>query len=176
MKKIRKETAGNKTTQVSRKMHYKKMAALAIVGVLATGTALTGCGKKNIDYSVDGESGNGGSSDSGSLQGKYGIPESCDTTLDAGSSGISKLAIEADEVTVPDTVDLPTVYVKRKESSNDTRKQIVEAVLEKDKGIYTYDYNNMTKQIFRTRSMSMKRKRRILQQMEIIPVHPGLIP
>ena len=94
MKKIRKETAGNKTTQVSRKMHYKKMAALAIVGVLATGTALTGCGKKNIDYSVDGESGNGGSSDSGSLQGKYGIPESCDTTLDAGSSGISKLAIE----------------------------------------------------------------------------------
>lgn len=145
MKKIRKETAGNKTTQVSRKMHYKKMAALAIVGVLATGTALTGCGKKNIDYSVDGESGNGGSSDSGSLQGKYGIPESCDTTLDAGSSGISKLAIEADEVTVPDTVDLPTVYVKRKKSSNDTRKQIVEAVLEKDKGIYTYDYNNMTK-------------------------------
>ena len=88
MKKIRKETAGNKTTQVSRKMHYKKMAALAIVGVLATGTALTGCGKKNIDYSVDGESGNGGSSDSGSLQGKYGIPESCDTTLDAGSSGL----------------------------------------------------------------------------------------
>ena len=60
MKKIRKETAGNKTTQVSRKMRYKKMAALAIAGVLATGTALTGCGKKNIDYSVDGESGNGG--------------------------------------------------------------------------------------------------------------------
>ena len=86
MKKIRKETVGNKTTQVSRKMRYKKMAALAIAGVLATGTALTGCGKKNIDYSVDGESGNGGSSDSGSLQGKYGIPESCDTTLDAGGN------------------------------------------------------------------------------------------
>ena len=68
MKKIRKETAGNKTTQVSRKMRYKKMAALAIAGVLATGTALTGCGKKNIDYSVDGESGNGGSSDSGYLR------------------------------------------------------------------------------------------------------------
>ena len=86
MKKIRKETAGNKTTQVSRKMRYKKMAALAIVGVLATGTALTGCGKKNIDYSVDGESGNGGSSDSGSLQGKYGIPVILHWTLEAAGS------------------------------------------------------------------------------------------
>lgn len=145
MNKIRKKTAGIKNTKVNRKMYYKKMAALAVAGVLAAGTALTGCGKKNIDYSVDGGSENGGSSDSGSLQGKYGIPESCDTTLDVGSSGISKLAIEADEITVPDTVDLPTVYVKRKEETNDSRKQIVESVLEKDKGIYAYDYENMTK-------------------------------
>ena len=145
MKKIRKETAGNKTTQVSRKMRYKKMAALAIAGVLATGTALTGCGKKNIDYSVDGGSGNGGSADSGSLQGKYGIPESCDTTLDTGSSGLSKLAIEADEVSVPSTVDLPIVYAKKKEISNDAKKQLVESLLEKDKGIYAFDYDNMTK-------------------------------
>ena len=87
MKKIRKETAGNKTTQVSRKMRYKKMAALAIAGVLATGTALTGCGKKNIDYSVDGESGNGGSSDSGSLQGKeYRNPVILHWTLEAAGS------------------------------------------------------------------------------------------
>lgn len=145
MKEIRKEAAGNKSTQVSRKIYYRKMAALAIAGVLAAGVALTGCGKKNIDYSVDGESGNGGGSDSGSLQGKYGIPESCDTTLDVGSSGISKLTIEADEITVPDTVDLPTVYMKRKENTNDSKKQIVESILEKDKGIYTYDYENMTK-------------------------------
>lgn len=116
MKEIRKEAAGNKSTQVSRKIYYRKMAALAIAGVLAAGVALTGCGKKNIDYNVDGESGNGGGSDSGSLQGKYGIPESCDTTLDVGSSGISKLTIEADEITVPNTVDLPTVYMKRKKT------------------------------------------------------------
>ena len=96
MKKIRKDTADIKKTQVNRKLHYKKMAALAVAGVLVAGSTLTGCGKKNIDYNVDGGSGNGGSADSGSLQGKYGIPESCDTTLDTGSSGLSKLAIEAE--------------------------------------------------------------------------------
>lgn len=56
MRKIRKDTAGIKKTQVNRKLHYKKMAALAVAGVLVAGTALTGCGKKNIDYSVDGGS------------------------------------------------------------------------------------------------------------------------
>ena len=129
MKKIRKDTAGIKKTQVNRKLHYKKMAALAVAGVLVAGSTLTGCGKKNIDYSVDGGSGNGGSADSGSLQDKYGIPESCDMTLETGDSGLSKLAIEADEVSVPSTMDLPIVYAKKKEISNDAKKQLVESLL-----------------------------------------------
>ena len=145
MKKIRKDTAGIKKTQVNRKLHYKKMAALAVAGVLVAGSTLTGCGKKNIDYSVDGGSGNGGSADSGSLQDKYGIPESCDMTLETGDSGLSKLAIEADEVSVPSTMDLPIVYAKKKEISNDAKKQLVESLVEKDKGIYAFDYDNMTK-------------------------------
>ena len=122
LKKIRKDTAGIKKTQVNRKLHYKKMAALAVAGVLVAGSTLTGCGKKNIDYSVDGGSVNGGSADSGSLQDKYGIPESCDMTLETGDSGLSKLAIEADEVSVPSTMDLPIVYAKKKEISNDAKK------------------------------------------------------
>ena len=96
----------------------KKMAALAVEGEMVAGSTLTGCGKKNIDYSVDGGSGNGGSADSGSLQDKYGIPESCDMTLETGDSGLSKLAIEADEVSVPSTMDLPIVYAKKKDISN----------------------------------------------------------
>ena len=43
MKKIRKDTAGIKKTQVNRKLHYKKMAALAVAGVLVAGSTLTGC-------------------------------------------------------------------------------------------------------------------------------------
>ena len=58
---------------------------------------------------------------------------------------MSKLAIEADEVSVPSTVDLPIVYAKKKEISNDAKKQLVESLLEKDKGIYAFDYDNMTK-------------------------------
>ena len=42
-------------------------------------------GKKDADYTVD-----GGNEDGGSIQSKYGIPESCDTTFDIGSTGLQK--------------------------------------------------------------------------------------
>ena len=59
-------------------------------------------------------------------------------TLETGDSGLSKLAIEADEVSVPSTMDLPIVYAKKKEISNDAKKQLVESLVEKDKGIYAF--------------------------------------
>ena len=57
-------------------------------------------------YDVEGNGGSGSNADSGSLQGKYGIPESCDTEIATGDSGIQKIAIDAEEVIVPDTGDL----------------------------------------------------------------------
>lgn len=34
--------------------YRKKMAAILLVGMLAVSTAVTGCGKKDIDYDVEG--------------------------------------------------------------------------------------------------------------------------
>ena len=53
------------------RVYRKKMAACLLVGMLAVSTAVTGCGKKDIDYDVEGNGGSGSNADSGSLQGKY---------------------------------------------------------------------------------------------------------
>ena len=73
------------------------MAAMLLAGMLAVSTAATGCGKKTVDYDVDGSGGAGSGStdnnktaDSGSLQGKYGIPEECDVEIATGDTGIEK--------------------------------------------------------------------------------------
>lgn len=103
--------------------YRKKMAAILLVGMLAVSTAVTGCGKKDIDYDVEGNGGSGSNADSGSLQGKYGIPESCDTEIATGDSGIQKIAIDAEEVIVPDTGDLYVASFKKKETTNDSKKK-----------------------------------------------------
>ena len=36
------------------RVYRKKMAACLLVGMLAVSTAVTGCGKKDIDYDVEG--------------------------------------------------------------------------------------------------------------------------
>ena len=97
-----------KNNKVGFRTYRKKMAAMLLVGMLAVSTAATGCGKKDVDYDVDGNggSGSGSNADSGSLQGKYGIPESCDTQIATGYSGIQKIAIDAEEVIVTDKGDL----------------------------------------------------------------------
>lgn len=143
----------NKTkNKAGLRTYRKKMVAMLLVGMLAVSTAATGCGKKDVDYDVDGNggSGSGSSADSGSLQGKYGIPESCDTQIATGDTGIQKIAIDAEEVIVPDTGDLYVAPFKKKEITNNEKKEIVEAVLDKDKGIYEYDYDKRTKEDIQT--------------------------
>lgn len=136
-----------KNNKVGFRTYRKKMAAMLLVGMLAVSTAATGCGKKDVDYDVDGNggSGSGSNADSGSLQGKYGIPESCDTQIATGDSGIQKIAVDAEKVIVPDTGDLYVAPCKKKTTTNDDKKQTVEAVFDKDKGIYEYDYEKRTK-------------------------------
>ena len=138
----------NKTNKEKRKGYRRKMAAALLVGMLAVSTAATGCGKKTVDYDVDGSSssGNSGTADSGSLQGKYGIPAECDVDIATGDTGIEKISIEDDEVTVPETGDMAIAHYKKKTVGTEEKKQIVEAVFDKDQGIYAYDYEKRTKE------------------------------
>ncbi len=110
----------HRTKQIKkkRKGYRRKMAAALLAGMLAVSTAATGCGKKTVDYDVDGNSssGNSGTADSGSLQGKYGIPAECDVDIATGDTGIEKISIEDDEVTVPETGDMAIAHYKKKDS------------------------------------------------------------
>lgn len=63
--------------------------------------------EKDADYTVD-----GGNEDGGSIQSKYGIPESCDTTFDIGSTGLKKIQLTDSDITVPDTGAMYTAPVK----------------------------------------------------------------
>ena len=140
-------------TKKEKQGYRRKMAAVLLAGMLVVSTAATGCGKKTVDYDVDGSSSAGNSSsdnsktaDSGSLQGKYGIPEECDTEIATGDSGIDKITIDDDEVTVPETGNMVIAHYKKKTIGTEEKKKVVEAVFEKEQGIYAYDYENQTKE------------------------------
>ena len=45
------------------RVYRKKMAACLLVGMLAVSTAVTGCGKKDIDYDVEENGGSGSNAD-----------------------------------------------------------------------------------------------------------------
>lgn len=67
---------------------WRKKKFVVMAAAFACIAALSACGKKDTDYNVD--VGNG---DGGSVQSKYSIPESCDTTFDAGSTGLKEIRL-----------------------------------------------------------------------------------
>lgn len=86
--------------------------------------------EKDADYTVD-----GGNEDGGSIQSQYGIPESCDTTFDIGSTGLKKIQLTDSDITVPDTGAMYTAPVKMKEIDSEYRKALVEKLFDTDKGV-----------------------------------------
>ncbi len=123
------------------------MAAMLLCGNACSINCSNRMRKKTVDYDVDGSGGAGSGStdnnktaDSGSLQGKYGIPEECDVEIATGDTGIEKISIDDDEITVPETGDMAIAHYKKKTAGAEEKKKIVEAVFDKDQGIYAYDY------------------------------------
>ena len=125
--------------------YRKKIMALVLAGALAAGTVFTGCGKQNTDNTGTGEDNTGytaGNSqdassgdelsmaggDSGTLQERYKIPESCNTDIKVGDSGLKKITIEDDEITTPNTGDMYIAHFKKKSVGNAERKQVVESI------------------------------------------------
>ena len=132
----------------------RKMMALFLAGTLTVSAAVTGCGRKNVDYNVDNTqpkhtgadlgqtetSASGENLDSGSLWSKYKIPFTCDAEIAVGDTGLSKIHITDDDISVPDTSDLQIAQYKKKDpESNEVKKQVAENLFDKDAGIYVYD-------------------------------------
>ena len=128
----------------------RKMMALFLAGILTVSADVTGCGRKNVDYNVDNTeqkqteadqgqtetSASGEDLDSGSLWSKYKIPFTCDTEIAIGDTGLSKIHVTDDDISVPDTSDLQIAQYKKKDpESNEVKKQVAENLFDKDEGI-----------------------------------------
>ncbi len=131
-----------------RRTYIKTMAAV-LAGLMVVQGVLTGCGKKNIDYHTGENSGSNNqisSSDEGGIRGRLGIPESCNESIDVGNSGVGTISIVDENISVPNTDKMDVVhFTPMKTIENDYKKQITEKLLEKEKGIYAYDYEHRTK-------------------------------
>ena len=135
----------NERKQKCYKAHRRKIMSLVLAGTLAAGTVFTGCGKRNTDNTGTGEDNTGytaensqdassgdelsmAGGDSGTLQERYKIPESCNTDIKVGDSGLKKITIEDDEITTPNTGDMYIAHFKKKSAGNAERKQVVESI------------------------------------------------
>lgn len=119
---------------------HKRTAALLLVAAMAAGTALTGCGRKDVDYSLDNDSTDG----DGGLASKLGIPESYSGTLegiDAGT-GLSEVKIDASQITVPDSDSMSVTYYVGNDGGNEYKKRVCESFFDVDAGIYFYDWEH----------------------------------
>ena len=141
--------------------YRKKMMALVLAGALAAGTVFTGCGKQNTDNAGAGKTGynteNGqdtssgdelsmAGGDSGTLQERYKIPESCNMEIQVGDSGLKKITIEDDKITIPDTGDMYIAHFKKKSVGNAERKQVAENIFGQDTQIYEVPDGKRTKE------------------------------
>jgi len=107
----------------------RKETAWLVVGTLMVSMMLAGCGKKNVDYDIDGSSGN---KDSGTVSAGYGIPESCHQTIDSADSELKTIEIAADQIQTFDTSGTIREYVKKRKRTPEYKEKVVNAVFDRD--------------------------------------------
>ena len=121
-----------------KKNKLKRLTMLAVTTAL-TVSCLSGCGKKKVDYNIDGEnsgSGSGSSGDSGELRAKVKAPKSYTGDIPVGDSGLSSIKIDAKKISIPDASTMSIVSCEPLLYTSDYKKQLVEGTLVKSKGIY----------------------------------------
>lgn len=134
-----------------KRINLKKTAVIALAGLMMTQAALTGCGKKTVDYNVDGtneqdgEEDGGSKSDRGGIAGRLGVPVSCNETIDPGNSGLGNITINCEEIQVPEVEKMVVTHFTPLTLTNEDKKKYAEILFEKDKGIYVVDYEHQTK-------------------------------
>lgn len=123
----------------------KKITAWMLAGTMSVLMLTSGCGKKEVDYNMgDNPSGNGSSTEGG-LAGRLGIPESCDVSINTGSSGLQSINLTDDEVGIPSSDGMSVGYYEQIQIDNAYKQQLVESFLDKGQGIYERDYEHRIK-------------------------------
>lgn len=129
------------------KKTFGRAVATTVAATLVLGMALTGCGKKDVDYNVDGEdSASGG--EGGTLTSRLGIPESYSGSLEGidNATGLTEVKIDAATITVPDSDKMSVVYYEPVQGDNEYRKRICENFFDVNSGIYVYSWDKPYKE------------------------------
>ncbi len=126
-----------------KKINTKKTTAIILAMALAGTSAFAGCGKKTVDYDVDGDAASV-SADGGELAAKLGIPSSYEGDLEVGSSGLSEIEIDDNDIVVPSGDSMSVVYYNINTFDSDYKQQVCEAIFDKSSGIYVYDWESLT--------------------------------
>ncbi len=132
------------------RFRLKKATVIALTGVIMAQAALTGCGKKTVDYEVDGNSTQKGgeqtgTSDRAGIGGKLGVPESCNETINTGNSTLGSITINCESIQTPDADKMDVIYFTPHSFTNEDKKNMAEALFDKEKGIYLHDYEHRIK-------------------------------
>lgn len=120
----------------------KKALTLITLSVLAAGMTLTGCGKTDVEYSLD-DGAAGTSDDGGTLAASLGIPDSYTGAvegIDAGT-GLTEVSIDAPTIRVPDSDSMSVVYYENNNCDSEYKKRVCEAFFDVDSGIYLHDWD-----------------------------------
>lgn len=116
-----------------------------LVAALSVTTALSGCGKKKVDYDVEDGQETVDDGDGAGLKSRLGIPDSYEGNLEVGSSGLDSIKIDDDDIITPSTDSMSVVSFKKNTIDSEYKQQVCEAVFDKSQGIYEYDWEHMTK-------------------------------
>jgi hypothetical protein len=118
-----------------------------VAAVLTVTLAISGCGTKNVDYSLKNGEDKAAAGDDGSseLRKNLALPQNCDLSFDVGDSGLTSISLKTEDIEVPDVENMYRFSFDTEEFYAEASQKFVESILEKDKGIYYDDGSVETK-------------------------------
>ena len=120
-----------------RKVRYKTARyRTGVILVILVCTMLCGCGEKKAIYDAA-----LGEKESG-LKGSLSVPNVVSYTFDG--NGDNTISLNTENIIVPETDSMKTVYYEEVTVDNAYKQQIAEHIFEKDKGKYVYDGSSMS--------------------------------
>ncbi len=120
-----------------RKARYKTARyRTGVILVILVCTMLCGCGEKKAIYDAT-----LGEKESG-LKGSLSVPNADSYSFD--EIGGKTISLNTENIIVPETDSMKTVYYEEVTVDNAYKQQIAEHIFEKDKGIYVYDGSSMS--------------------------------
>lgn len=120
----------------------KCMTVVMIEGALVMSMLFSGCGKKDVDYQLDGnsESYRDNADIDGELAEKLGVPQSCEVSIDTGRSGLQSIMLKDDAIEVPESDSMSVFYYEKICVDSNYKQAIAESLFDKEQGIYEYKY------------------------------------